>query len=140
MKTILVVANETLGGRELLERIREHAAEEEIRVAICVPRTRPRHGNIIYDEAVFQAAQVRVDLARGFLRELGIDAVGEVGDPDPYTAIMNAVQFFHISEIVISTLPEGTSKWVADKLVERVKKVTNRPVEHVESSAEPVEV
>ena len=32
-----------------------------------------------------------------------------VGDPDPYTATMNAVQFFHISEIVISTLPEASS-------------------------------
>ena len=44
-----------------------------------------------------------------------------IGDPDPYTAVMNAVQYFHISEIVISTLPEGTSQWVADKLVERVR-------------------
>ena len=62
-----------------------------------------------------------------------------IGDPDPYTATMNAVQFFHISEIVISTLPEGTSKWIADKLVERVAQATDKPVEHVESSAEPVE-
>jgi hypothetical protein len=47
---------------------------------------------------------------------------------------MNAVQFFYISEIVISTLPEDTSKWVADKLVERVQGATNNvPVEHIES-------
>ena len=45
---------------------------------------------------------------------------------------MNAVQFFHISEIVISTLPEGTSKWMADKLVERVEKATGIAVEHIE--------
>jgi hypothetical protein len=45
---------------------------------------------------------------------------------------MNAVQYFHLSDIVISTLPEGTSKWVADKLVERVAKATGKPVEHVE--------
>ncbi len=56
-----------------------------------------------------------------------------IGDPDPYTAIMNAVQYFHISEIVISTLPEGSSQWVADKLVERVRGATNVPVEHIES-------
>ena len=62
-----------------------------------------------------------------------------IGDPDPYTAIMNAVQFFLVSEIVISTLPEGTSKWVADKLTERVADATGKPVEHIESSAEPVE-
>ena len=28
-----------------------------------------------------------------------------IGDPDPFTAAMNAVGYFHISEIVISTLP-----------------------------------
>ena len=56
-----------------------------------------------------------------------------IGDPDPYTAVMNAVQYFHISEIVISTLPEGSSQWVADKLVERVRGATNVPVEHIES-------
>jgi hypothetical protein len=60
-------------------------------------------------------------------------AAGMIGDPDPYTATMNAVQYFHISEIVISTLPEGSSKWVADKLVDRVRSATNVPVEHIES-------
>jgi hypothetical protein len=45
------------------------------------------------------------------------------------------VQYFHISEVVISTLPEGTSKWVADKLVDRVRSATNLPVEHIESTA-----
>jgi hypothetical protein len=78
--------------------------------------------------------------ARGRLRRLldslddaGIVAAGMAGDPDPYTATMNAVQFFHLSDIVISTLPEDTSKWVADKLVERVRDATNLPVEHIES-------
>jgi hypothetical protein len=52
---------------------------------------------------------------------------------------MNAVQFFHISEIVISTLPAGSSKWVADKLVERVQRATGKPVEHVEASTAAVE-
>jgi hypothetical protein len=62
-----------------------------------------------------------------------IVAAGMIGDPDPYTAVMNAVQYFHISEIVISTLPEGSSQWVADKLVERVRDATNVPVEHIEA-------
>ena len=79
--------------------------------------------------------------ARGRLRRLldslddaGVVAAGMVGDPDPYTAVMNAVQFFLLSEIVISTLPEDTSKWVADKLVERVQASTKLPVEHIESN------
>ena len=62
-----------------------------MRVVLCVPRKNPSHGNIIYADTVFDAAQVRVDLARSVLRELGINAVGEVGDPDPYTATMDMV-------------------------------------------------
>jgi Mg2+ and Co2+ transporter CorA len=49
------------------------------------------------------------------------------------------VQFFHISDVVISTLPEGSSKWVADKLVDRVHDATNKPVEHIESADDQVE-
>jgi hypothetical protein len=58
-----------------------------------------------------------------------------IGDPDPYTATMNALQYFHISQVIISTLPEDTSKWVADKLVDRVRDTANVPVEHIESRA-----
>jgi hypothetical protein len=131
MKTILVVANETLGGRELLDKIREHAAEEDIRVAICVPRTRPRHGNIIYDEAVYDAAQVRIELARSVLRAEGIDAVGEPFDPDPYAATMDAVAAYQPDLIIISTFPATSSGWLRRDLVERVGDATSIPVEHV---------
>src|ERR687887_2143509 len=131
MKTILVVANETLGGASLLERIRQHAAEEEIRVAICVPRTRPRHGNIIYDEAVYDAAEVRIDLARSVLRAEGIDAIGEPGDPDPYTATMDAVAEYNPDLIIISTYPATSSGWLRRDLIERVSDAAGIPVEHV---------
>jgi hypothetical protein len=80
--------------------------------------------------------------ARGRLRRLldslddaGVVAAGMAGDPDPYTATMNAVQFFLISEIVISTLPEDRSRWMADKLVDRVRGAANVPVEHIQSHA-----
>ena len=83
--------------------------------------------------AVAQARE-RLEQLLASLDEDGIVAAGMIGDPDPYTAIMNAVQYFHISEIVISTLPADQSKWVADKLVERVQTATNKPVDHIESS------
>jgi hypothetical protein len=131
MKTILVVANETLGGAALLERIRQHAEEGDIRVAICVPQTRPRHGNIIYDEAVYDAAQVRIELARSVLRTEGIDAVGEPGDPDPYTATMDAAAEYNPDAIIISTFPATSSGWLRRDLIERVEAAAGVPVEHV---------
>ena len=132
MKTFLVVANETLGGAPLLERIREHAHEDEdIRVAICVPRTKPRHGNIIYDEAVYDAAQVRIDLARAVLRSEGIEALGEPGDPDPYTATMDAISEYDPDVVIISTFPATSSGWLRRDLIERVREASGLPVEHV---------
>jgi hypothetical protein len=62
-----------------------------------------------------------------------------IGDPDPYTAAMNALQYFHISEVVVSTLPSGSSQWVADKLVERIQGQINKPVEHIESAPSEAE-
>ena len=131
MKTILVVANETLGGAPLLERIREHAAEDDIRVVICVPRTRPRHGNIIYDEAVYDAAQVRIDLARSVLRQEGIDSIGEPGDPDPYTATMDAIAEYHPDAVIVSTYPATSSGWLRRDLIERLSDAAGVVVEHV---------
>jgi hypothetical protein len=132
MSRALVVANETIGGRELIDKAKElHAEDPDLSVVVCVPRTNPRHGNIIYDEAVFQAAQVRVDLARGFLRELGIDAVGEVGDPDPYTAAMDAVREWRPDRIIVSTKPATVSGWLRRDLVERITEASGLPVDHV---------
>ena len=71
-KHVLVLANETIGGKALLDRIRARAAEGDVRFHVVVPQARPRHGNIIYDEVVRDSAQVRVDLALEFMRDEGI--------------------------------------------------------------------
>ncbi|HWE13855.1 MAG TPA: hypothetical protein VG365_10110 [Solirubrobacteraceae bacterium] len=131
MKTVLVIANETIGGRALIDAVRRHAAEEETRFVLCVPQTRPRAGYVIYDDAVFDAAQIRVDLAVGFVRSEGMDAVGEVGDPDPYAATMDAVREYDPDAIIISTLPAARSGWLRRDLIERVRDASGLPVEHV---------
>jgi hypothetical protein len=131
MRTVLVVANETIGGRPLIDAIRTHAAEGETRFVLCVPQTRPRAGYVIYDDAVFDAAQARVDLALGFVRSEGINAVGEVGDPDPYAATMDALREYDPDEIIISTYPESRSGWQRRDLVDRIRQASGLPVEHV---------
>ena len=79
MPKILVVANRTVAGRKLLEKVRERHEQGDAEFVVTVPRTRPQHGSIIYDDFVYQAAQVRIDLARKFLRDqMGLEIVGEV--------------------------------------------------------------
>jgi hypothetical protein len=131
MRTILVVANETLGGQSLIDAVLEKAGAGDTRVVICVPRTQPRHGNVIYDDTVYDAAQIRIDLARGYLRQHDVEAVGDVGDPDPYTATMDAVAEWSPDEIIVSTLPAQASGWLRRDLIERIQGATSTPVTHV---------
>jgi hypothetical protein len=136
VNTILVVANETLGGRTLIDAVRERASEGDARFVLCVPRNRPRDGLVVYDDAVFDAAQARVDLALEFVRAEHIDAIGEVGDPDPYTAAIDAIHEYRPDEVIISTYPETRSGWLRRDLVERVRHVSGVPVQHVVADPE----
>ena len=131
MPTVLILANETIAGQALLDRIRERS-EEGARFFVVVPQTKPRHGNVIYDEVVRDSAQVRVDLALEFIRDLGAVGDGEVGDQDPLNAAMDAIRAQPIDEVIVSTLPASTSGWVKRDLIERLEEATGLPVEHVE--------
>jgi hypothetical protein len=130
-KTILVVANETLGGKDLVDAIRERA-DSDTRFVLCVPQTRPKSGLVVYQDAVFDAAQARVDLALEVIRSMGVRAIGEVGDPDPFTAILDAIPEYRPQEIIISTYPQARSGWLRRDLIERVREVTGLPVTHIE--------
>ena len=131
MKRILVVANETVAGRPLIEAVRERAGGDEIDVRVISPQNQPKHGYVIYDEMVREAAENRLQMTLALLREAGIEAHGQVEDPDPYAAIMDALGEQDYDEIIISTHPETRSGWLREGLVDRVKRAARRPVEHV---------
>src|SRR5829696_1180238 len=121
MAEILVLANETIGGEALLDAVRERHAEGDARFFVVVPQTRPRHGNVIYDDVVRDSAQVRVDLALAFMREEGIEGSGEVGDGDPYNAAMDAIAERGIDEVIVSTLPMQASAWMRRDLIQTLE-------------------
>jgi len=125
-----VLANETIAGKPLLDAIRARRGED-VSYHVVVPQTRPKHGNVIYDEAVRDSAQVRVDLALAFMRDEGISGTGEVGDGDPLNAAKDAIAEHGIDEILLSTLPAATSGWLRRDLPERLREDTGLPVEHV---------
>src|SRR3954449_11719265 len=131
MKRILVVANETVAGKPLIDAVRERAAGDSADVHVICPQNQPRHGYVIYDSMVRDAAQNRLEMTVALLREAGIEADGEVMDPDPYAAIMDALGEREYDEIIISTHPETRSGWLRQGLVDRVERATRRPVEHV---------
>jgi hypothetical protein len=131
MKRVLVVANETVAGKPLIDAVRRHAEGGDVQVHVISPQNQPKHGYVIYDEHVRDAAQNRLDMTLALLREAGIEADGQVMDPDPYSAVMDALGEEDYDEIVISTHPETRSGWLRQGLVDRVQRAARRPVEHV---------
>ena len=131
MKEVLVVANRTLGGATLLDAVRERAKDGAVRFRLVVPQSKPSAGYVIYDEAVRDAAQVRVDLALESVAKEGLEATGEVGDQDPFSATMDAVAEHRPDEIIVSTYPAQSSGWMRRDLIERIRNATGLPVEHV---------
>jgi hypothetical protein len=131
MREVLVVANRTLGGEKLLDAARARAASGDVRFRLVVPQSTPSAGLVIYDEAVRESAQVRVDLATSVLADEGIALSGEVGDPDPFLATMDAVAERRPDEIIVSTHPAVHSGWLRRDLIERIRNASGLPVEHV---------
>src|ERR671925_1175234 len=132
MKRILVVANETVAGQPLIDAVKRRAeGDDDVHVHVICPQNQPRHGYVIYDEYVRDAAENRLRITVALLHEAGIEADGAVVDPDPYSAVMDALGEQDYDEIVVSTHPETRSGWLRQGLVDRLHRATRRPVEHV---------
>jgi hypothetical protein len=137
---VLVVANRTLGGPKLLEAVRARAASGDVRFRLIVPQSEPSAGLVIYDEAVRESAQVRVDLALEAVAGEGIVATGEVGDRDAFLATMDAIAERRPGEVILSTHPAESSGWLRRDLVERIENASGLPVEHIVTDLEQEEL
>jgi hypothetical protein len=130
---VLVIANETVLGEPLLERIRAKAADGEgVGFLLVSPQSDPDRGS--HPEAERRLRNVVTQL-----RAEGIEAHGQVAHPDPYTAAMQAVEDERVDSIIVSTFPEQRgSSWLRRDLVGRLRSDAKVPVEHV--VVEPSEV
>ena len=129
---ILVVANETVGGERLRDQIRKRSEGYEEQVLVVCPALNSplRHGASDEDPAR-AAARERLEASLTRLRELGIEARGEVGDGDPLQAIEDALRTFGADEIILSTHPPGRSHWLEKGVVERARQRFAVPITHV---------
>ena len=121
---VLVIANETVVGDPLLERIRERAARSPASFLIICPQSDP-------SSAEHPEAERRLRRALAILRAEGIDAHGQVAHPDPYTAAMQAIHDERTDEIIVSTFAPERSPWMKRNLIQRLHNDSKLPVEHV---------
>jgi molybdopterin-guanine dinucleotide biosynthesis protein A len=131
---VLVVANETVAGRTLIDLLKERAAEGPIRVTVVSPQNDPPAGFVVYEESRRSSAERRLRRTLDLLHEAGIAARGAVVDPDPLQALRDAVHEYRpVDEVVISTHPGAVrSSWLRAGLVDRARKAVDVPVTHVE--------
>ena len=128
---VLVLANETVVSDELLQRIRDRAAQSPARFVLVLPQsdaTRSEHPD----------AERRLRRALGELRGAGIEAHGWVAHPDPFEAAMQEIQEERIDEIIVSTFGPERSGWLRKDLIQRLKEETRLPVDHVMHAEEAV--
>ena len=129
---VLVVANETVGGAELMDAIGELSLDGRTRFFVVCPALNSRLRTWTSDEdGARAAAQQRLDATLARLASVGIEARGEVGDLDPLVAIEDAVRAFHPDEIMISTHPEGRSNWLERGVVDAARDRFDLTVTHV---------
>jgi hypothetical protein len=118
--SLLVVANVTAGSEELLDSLRTRAEQGACRFTLVMPATGAE-------------ARTRLDAALERMREAGLEIEGRVGDPDPIVAVMDVWDPMKFDEIIVSTLPTGSSRWMGIDLPHRLEKLTSVPVLHVVS-------
>jgi GABA permease len=134
---VLVLANETVNGEELLDELRRIDQERQARYFVCVPANPIDTGQAMHEGAAFvwekttQAAQARLDLTLDILRTEGLEADGALGDYRPLRALATAVEQFGPDRLVICTLPEDRSAWLRYDVVDRAREAYDLPVTHV---------
>ncbi len=131
MRNVLVVANETVVGKPLIDRIHERAERGPASFLIISPQSDPSQGE-------HPAAERRLRRTLSELRAAGIEAHGQIAHPDPYTAAMQAIEDERVDEVIVSTFEPSRSPWMRRNLVQRLHNDAKVPVEHVVIAPEEV--
>ena len=131
---VLVVANETVGGRALLDEIRESCRGRRSEILVVVPAltaSQLEHWASDVDGAIADARR-RLDASLTAMREAGLNARGHVGDHhEPNASIEDALREFPADEVIISTHPPERSRWLEGGVVERARRDVPLPITHV---------
>lgn len=147
----LVIANQTLGGDQLVQRLEQRIARGRAEFHVLVPMTEPEQETSEWaaSDPMFGIERARptedaIDVARKRsnrrlnlmierISSLGGTADGELGDPDPVRAAQQVLDREDFDEVIVSTLPPGLSRWLKMDLPSRISRVANCPVVVVEA-------
>ena len=143
---VLVLANETVNGDELLDELRAIDDDRNAEYYVCVPANPIDTGQAMHEGAAFvwqattEAAQARLDRTLEILRSENLHADGALGDYKPLRALADSVAEFKPDRLVICTHPEDRSAWLRYDVVDRARETYDIPITHVVVESVPAGV
>jgi universal stress protein family protein len=128
MRSYLIVANQTLTSESLREAITARLADGPLEAHVVVPMTAGSWRQSWDEQEIRADAQARLDETLERLKEMGVEADGEVGDRDPVNAVRDALRRREVDEVIVSTLPRGISRWLGEDVPSRLRDACRVPV------------
>ena len=122
---VIVLANRTAAAPELISELLARSERGPIAVTLVMPASGP-------GSAARAAAAERLQTALDAWREAGIERCdGVVSDPIPLEALSEVWDPMRHDEVIVSTLPGQSSKWLRGDLPHAVARFTGVSVLHV---------
>lgn len=148
MTRYLVVANQTLGGDQLVHRLDElmSAGPCTFRLLAPVTQTEGFHqwDYPPIDRAIPDAGVIARALAEGRLeheivrlRRAGVEVSGDVVDADPVDRVRQELGEGQFEAVILATLPHRLSRWMVMDVPHRISRASHVQVIHLESSPGP---
>jgi len=122
---VIVLANRTAAAPELIEALVHRGERGPIHATLVMPASGP-------GAAARTECQARLDQTLEAWRAAGIEHCdGFVGDPIPHEALSEVWDPMRYDEVIVSTLPGQSSKWIRSDLPHAVARYTGVSVLHV---------
>lgn len=153
MPRYLLIANETLGGQDLLDELQRRAGgDTSFHVLVPVSESEHRTGGGVGGRdasstapgpyldtdptargelSPTDAARARLDEAIEQIERFGAQAEGDVTTDDPAGAAERAVADGNFDGVIVSTPPPGGSQLLGRDLVSQIEERVNVSVEHI---------
>lgn len=151
MSRYLVLANQTAGGQQLKDAIRERISKssEKPHFHVVVPMTATKDETtqwtsstgvegvslspLSLSDRAGKRAEQRLSLLIDRIEDEGGYADGHVGPPDPVEAAEAALADNDYDEVILSTLPARLSRWLRMDVPSRLTRSTDIPVTTIEA-------
>jgi hypothetical protein len=127
---VLIVANDTLDGSELSDEITLQAGAAELDI-LAPPRCSRWHYLMSDYDREAAEARARLDASLAWATAHGFDAHGEVGDPNPASAIADELRDFGADAVIVVKHPSDRATWLESRELKRIRSELDVPVKEV---------